>query len=209
MSQNTTFEIITNNTFAHRVHGRNFWNHKRNSLGTREIPSWKSKFLKPQTKFLEPLMVPDGISRTTDEIPSCKTKFLGHRKNSSNHRRNSLGTHEISGTTFGRKVNNNVSLLYFFFWETQYKYRCSRTHAYTHPYERTHVYPTPMSTFGRLSRRIESWKLTKLPQTPRCRWTQNKYFAFMRHTNIKLRIWTLMDWGRIHTQTVPTAPCYI
>jgi hypothetical protein len=44
-----------------------------------------------------------------------------------------------------------------FFLETQYKRKRSYTRAYTHPYERTHAHPTPMSTSGRLSRQIGSW----------------------------------------------------
>jgi hypothetical protein len=46
---------------------------------------------------------------------------------------------------------------FFFFWETQYKRKRSYTRAYTHPYERTHAHPTPMSTSERLSRQIRSW----------------------------------------------------
>jgi hypothetical protein len=43
----------------------------------------------------------------------------------------------------------------FFFFEKHS--RRSHTRAYTHPYERTHAHPTPMSTSGRPSRRIGSW----------------------------------------------------
>ncbi|VAH59099.1 unnamed protein product [Triticum turgidum subsp. durum] len=35
-----------------------------------------------------------------------------------------------------------------------YRRKRSHKHAYTHPYERTHAYPTLMSTFEKLSRHI-------------------------------------------------------
>jgi hypothetical protein len=52
---------------------------------------------------------------------------------------------------------SNCNFYLSFFWETQYKRKRSYTRAYTHPYERTHAHPTPMSTSERLSRQIESW----------------------------------------------------
>ena len=48
------------------------------------------------------------------------------------------------------------------FFEHQYRHRRSYTRAYTHPYERTHAHPTPMSTSERLSRHI-ILRFTKSP----------------------------------------------
>jgi hypothetical protein len=64
-----------------------------------------------------------------------------------------------------------------------------------HPYERIHAHLTPMSIFERLSWRIGSWNW-------RC-WRErrlplNKYSAFMKHTDVKPGVWTLMDWRYNH-----------
>ena len=42
-------------------------------------------------------------------------------------------------------ILHKISTIVNFFW-TQYRRKRSYTRAYTHPYERTHAHPTPMST---------------------------------------------------------------
>jgi hypothetical protein len=64
----------------------------------------------------------------------------------------------VTAISEARKVQcwTTVILYYsIFLWEIRYKRRRWYTRAYTHPYERTHVHPIPMSIFGRLSRLID------------------------------------------------------
>ena len=51
-----------------------------------------------------------------------------------------------------RKTFGNI----FFFLRNTVQHRRSHTRAHTHPYERTHAHPTPMSTSVIPSRRVES-----------------------------------------------------
>jgi hypothetical protein len=82
-----------------------------------------------------------------------------------------------------------------FFLETQYKRRRSQR-AHTHPYERTHAHPTPMSTSGRLGRHI--LRLTKSPQTPRCRRVRCvQTFSYVETTE-QLNIHDLSKRQRLH-----------
>jgi hypothetical protein len=52
-------------------------------------------------------------------------------------------------------------------------------------------------------------KLMKSPQMPRCqrkrRLPLDEYFVFMRHTYVKLEVWTLVGWGYNHPPNHPNS----
>jgi hypothetical protein len=77
--------------------------------------------------------------------------------------------------------------------------------AYIHAYTLTSINAHTLYPYENLWKTEPAgWilKLTKLSHAPRrwrgCRLPLNKYFAFMRHTDVKPRIWIMMDWGYNH-----------